>query len=241
MDTGVGLHPGLHLALCTWLLISAQIQIIAKAEITCTSCGSPVKLNREELQLDLVARRTTLQKEIRKESQQSTDLSSETGVAVGTADFAEDVNKSDKDVSMDGVDMKVSPDGSPRVSEKVARYNHEIINEGNKLSEIDSKDTVQRQKRSGPELSELKEGVRSGSALHDGRITGPFLDGERLSRPEFRWNRDDGKVQNPRQDEPKLTSTTFALTGDSAHNQAMVFWSGHNSSGTFTGLSKACF
>lgn len=35
-------------------------------------------------------------------------------------------------------------------------------------------------------------------------------------------------------DELQLTSSTFALSGDSAHNQAMVHWSGQNSSVSLT-------
>ncbi|KAK7930696.1 hypothetical protein WMY93_007091 [Mugilogobius chulae] len=58
---------------------------------------------------------------------------------------------------------------------------------------------------------------------------GALLDGQKQSRSDFRWNRDDGKG-NTRKDEPKLSSSTFALTGDSAHNHAVVYWSGQNSS-----------
>lgn len=51
------------------------------------------------------------------------------------------------------------------------------------------------------------------------------------SRFEFRRTGGvDGSVKSPRQNEPHLITSTFALSGDSVHNQAMVLWSGHNSS-----------
>uniref|UniRef100_A0A4W5RMB6 Sortilin related VPS10 domain containing receptor 1 n=1 Tax=Hucho hucho TaxID=62062 RepID=A0A4W5RMB6_9TELE len=52
----------------------------------------------------------------------------------------------------------------------------------------------------------------------------------RVTRSELRWSNEDRRAASSRQDELKLTSSTFALTGDSAHNQAMVHWSGQNSS-----------
>ncbi|KAF7220419.1 VPS10 domain-containing receptor SorCS3 [Nothobranchius furzeri] len=50
------------------------------------------------------------------------------------------------------------------------------------------------------------------------------------SRPEYRRPGEEARGSNPRQSEPHLDTSTFALSGDSAHNQAMVHWSGHNSS-----------
>lgn len=52
-------------------------------------------------------------------------------------------------------------------------------------------------------------------------------EGHRVTRAQAG---DSDRVSRFRVEELKLSSTTFALTGDSAHNQAMVHWSGHNSS-----------
>lgn len=54
------------------------------------------------------------------------------------------------------------------------------------------------------------------------------------SRAEYRRVGEEARGSNPRQSEPHLDTSTFALSGDSAHNQAMVHWSGHNSSVSFS-------
>uniref|UniRef100_A0A3B3U9N1 Si:ch211-112b1.2 n=2 Tax=Poecilia latipinna TaxID=48699 RepID=A0A3B3U9N1_9TELE len=49
-------------------------------------------------------------------------------------------------------------------------------------------------------------------------------------RRAARWSGEERRAAGARQEELKLNSSTFALTGDSSHNQAMVHWSGQNSS-----------
>uniref|UniRef100_A0A8I3S5B0 VPS10 domain-containing receptor SorCS3 n=1 Tax=Canis lupus familiaris TaxID=9615 RepID=A0A8I3S5B0_CANLF len=72
------------------------------------------------------------------------------------------------------------------------------------------------------------------SALERGDARAPALaGGAQGSRALARGLREEAKA--PRAggaaaEELRLPSTSFALTGDSAHNQAMVHWSGHNSS-----------
>lgn len=217
-------------------MIAAHTLQNVNAEISCPSCPSPVQLHLKDLPLNLRTGATqepgTL-KQIRLEFRQLgvgvTDR--DTGVnddqPVGTP--AEDALQFTEDASLDGVSAKEraawsSPD------EETHRDNTQ---EGK--PEMGEDAALRRAKRSGPEFAEFSESGWTGRAGVDADASdergnpGPLLDGHKLGRSDFRWNRDEGRGHN-RQEEPKLTSSTFSLTGDSAHNHAVVYWSGQNSS-----------
>ncbi|XP_051993220.1 VPS10 domain-containing receptor SorCS1-like [Xyrauchen texanus] len=113
----------------------------------------------------------------------------------------------------------------------------------NKWESLRSNGKVSHPKRPGSAPMDLKHRVRrsalgpvmSPGSLQSERWPPAFGNGtvraaRRVPRSELRWNREKRRAATSRQEELKLTSSTFALTGDSAHNQAMVHWSGQNSS-----------
>lgn len=222
METWAGFCPALHLSLGIWVMIAAHTLQNTKAEITCASCTSPIQLHLEQLQLGMRTDPTeepgTL-KNIRVEFRElGVDDDHQTGVSV------EDVPQLPEDASLDGVSAKEDAPGS---SEESHRGSDKA---GDPETGEDA--ALRRAKRNGPEFGEFNENGWTGRAGMDTGAPedrGSLLDGHRQGRSDFRWNRDEGRGNN-RQDEPKLTSSTFALTGDSAHNHAVVYWSGQNSS-----------
>uniref|UniRef100_A0A8C4HZL4 Sortilin related VPS10 domain containing receptor 3b n=1 Tax=Dicentrarchus labrax TaxID=13489 RepID=A0A8C4HZL4_DICLA len=91
-------------------------------------------------------------------------------------------------------------------------------------------DTRKKAKRSvGTTYTENVDRSISGEAQSRERFV-ETVQGVSNSRAEYRRAGEEARGSNPRQSEPHLDTSTFALSGDSAHNQAMVHWSGHNSS-----------
>lgn len=89
-----------------------------------------------------------------------------------------------------------------------------------KVSRVSGSALAARRRRSAGDGNARRTGEGEGS-------------GRRTTRSELRWSGEERRAAAaaaPRQEGLKLNSSTFALTGDSSHNQAMVHWSGQNSS-----------
>uniref|UniRef100_A0A8C5HUH3 VPS10 domain-containing receptor SorCS3-like n=1 Tax=Gouania willdenowi TaxID=441366 RepID=A0A8C5HUH3_GOUWI len=99
-------------------------------------------------------------------------------------------------------------------------------------TESNPSDRGKKSKRSATYGDKNLDRSTSGDARSREGFVEPFQGGSSSSssRAEYRRSGEEVRGSNPRQSEPHLDTSTFALSGDSAHNQAMVHWSGHNSS-----------
>lgn len=230
METWAGSWPGSHFfSLAVWLALAACTLHSARPEITCASCPSPVQLHLENIQLGTRAQATeepAVLRKVRVEFRQA-------GLAEQSADPGDDREEGDSGGDVPGLRRDASLDGVGGNGDaaRTGAESQRVADEGSNAAkgEGGDGDAPRRVRRSPSHFPELAEngwtGVDAGAAGERGSL----LDGQRQGRSEHRWSREDGRGNN-RQDEPKISSGTFALTGDSAHNHAVVYWSGQNSS-----------
>lgn len=230
METWTCSWPGSHFfSLAAWLIFAANTLHSARAEITCASCPSPVQLHLENLQLGAHAQATEepgVLRNVRVEFREVglTEQNGEPGDGREERDSGGDVPGLLRDASLDGVSGNEYAASSNAESQRFA-------DKESKPAKGDGGDgeATRRARRSPSQFPELAENGWTGVDAGAVEERGSLLDGQRQGRSEYRWNREDGRG-NSRQDEPKISSSTFALTGDSAHNHAVVYWSGQNSS-----------
>lgn len=200
MGTWTGFYPRLHLSLGIWLMIAAHTLQNTKAEITCASCPSPVQLHADKIRLGIYTPPTDEAVTLKNIRVEFTELT-EQNSDHEKSDSAENAHHLPQKDTLDGVSAK----------ETSSWYRKENYN-GTDGSEKGEDDALWRGKRTLSESAEFRDNGWTGA-----------LDDRDLK------NRGDA-TENNRQDEPKLISSTFALAGDSAHNHAVVYWSGQNSS-----------
>ncbi|XP_040892446.1 VPS10 domain-containing receptor SorCS1 isoform X2 [Toxotes jaculatrix] len=244
METGVIFRPKWHSALWFLLLMMLCFFHVAKAEITCRSCQPGNKWRAQELLLKFDT------------SESSAGLKGEVfghgdGAGRAGAGRAGAASAESRRLRCAAGSAECAPDRAEYAEPKLKR------NTGNRRAEDDGGESefekikVSYVKMSGQQKTSDGAGFTSATRYKkrtkrnsaDDKVRAPgsaqSLDpgedsssaaGRRVTRSELRWSGDERRAGGPRQDELKLNSSTFALTGDSSHNQAMVHWSGQNSS-----------
>ncbi|XP_041839240.1 VPS10 domain-containing receptor SorCS1 isoform X3 [Melanotaenia boesemani] len=225
MEREVSFCPKWQSALWVLLFIVSCLYI-AEAEITCRSCQPGNKWRVQELLLkfDTSEPATGLKREVfgngnRAESAKSRRLPCEAGSAECAPDRAGYV----------GSKLKRSTDNLRTEGERYELLSKEMKVSLGKMSdqhETGDSETSAVRHRERAIRNKVGTGVQD-QAPAEG--TGSAAR-RRVTRSELRWSGEERRSAGTRQEEPKLNSSTFALTGDSSHNQAMVHWSGQNSS-----------
>ncbi|XP_028258691.1 VPS10 domain-containing receptor SorCS1 isoform X2 [Parambassis ranga] len=188
----------------------------AEPDITCRSCQPGNKWRAQELLLksDTSGPATGLRGEVwgtgpaaGAEAGRSETESRRLGCAGGSTECARDLD----------------PESEPEPRRNTDALHENELTEG-KVSEMSpGPGSANRDRR------RARRTVGSAQNQDPGERSSPAA-ARRVTRSELRWSGEERRAAGPRQEELKLNSSTFALTGDSSHNQAMVHWSGQNSS-----------
>lgn len=230
METSPGIFPGSHFTLFTWLILSSLYLVPnVEAEITCAPCISPMQLGDAG---NLYQRNPSDTGKYSRQDQKKPKVHAvlyPNGVPSGRAagDFPGLVEKLEKNA----LDSRALMENLTESGLDEEMFWDEYLESESEFEPGEKQNDAVRMriKRSVPEFM---ESARSGEARSEEHRKSPGLrmDGP-AKRTEVRSNRDDdGKVSDSRPDEPRVVSSTFALAGDSAHNHAVVYWSGKNSS-----------
>lgn len=219
------------------LLHLSQPKFMAQAEIS--SPGTNGRLHRLEV-TPPEARVTKRSKVTRKvaerakvlrafETETAGDLKANNGKQVGNETLSGLGNEPP-------IGVKTAPNYQVRLNIPGEKYDNDYEDNqrrraANVLLENKFPNTRKRAKRDvGTAYAENVDMSKKGEAQSRDRFVETVQAASSSSRAEYRRTGEEARGSNPRQNEPHLDTSTFALSGDSAHNQAMVHWSGHNSS-----------
>lgn len=217
---------GTHLTLCTWLVCALYLCAIARAEVTCTSCPLPALVKSEDVQNNArafspAAAWKSLSSLARARLQPGLEGVHELGKGASGAPNSREVEV---------------PARAPETGSGATTPPEQTTPSQRELEKVGKEDGASlRRRRSAAQLEEFGASARSGDSAESSDAL-LFVDGQKLRR-----NRDEGKVTTSRSEEPKVSSSTFALAGDSAHNHAVVYWTGQNSSVSLVHLFMLSF
>ncbi|KAG7486051.1 VPS10 domain-containing receptor 1-like isoform X2 [Solea senegalensis] len=222
MKTRVTFCPKWHRALWVWLFTMFCVIHAAKAEITCRSCQPGNAWRTQELLLKFDTSGSSA-------GQKGGEVFS-CGDGAGRAGAA---GGEGRRLRCAGGSRDAAPSAAAAPDE--AEYTKESWVEGNTRSKPRAQGDIGESELTKEKVScsshrcdtRYKRRTRRSSGVRSpkpGEGAGSAAE-RRVTRSEVRsWS------GAPRQEELKVNSSTFALTGDSSHNQAMVHWSGQNSS-----------